>query len=157
MASPELRLCMAVDAAQLKATRDQVRLFLHAHAVDADVALDILLCVHEACANAIEHSSSASAVDVVVRLEQASVSVVVADRGLGLDIELHDLHREPGLLQPDGRGLYVMACVMDELEVHVDGGTEIRMIKRFAPRLLSGEDPEAAPSIPADAPPSGLE
>ena len=135
----------------------QVRLFLHAHGVADEVALDILLCVHEACANAIEHSSSASGVDVVLRLVEASVTVVVADRGLGLDIELHDLHREPGVLQPDGRGLYVMACIMDELEVHVDGGTEIRMIKRFAPQLLSSEDPESRPSLPTDAPPSSLE
>ena len=156
MASPELRFCMAVDAGELKGSRQQVRAFLRAQDVDEEVALDILLCVHEACANAIEHSNSASGVDVVVRLEEANVSVVVADRGLGLDIELHDLHRVPGLLQPNGRGLYVMACLMDELEVHIDGGTEIRMIRRFTPRPLLRENPEAPPSIPADAPSSGL-
>jgi len=80
----------------------------------------------------------------------------VADRGRGLDIDLHDPHLKPGLSQLRGRGLYVMARLMDELEVHIDGGTEIRMNKRVTPRLLSRDGPEAPPSSPAGAPPSDL-
>jgi anti-sigma regulatory factor (Ser/Thr protein kinase) len=134
MASPELRFCIPADAGRLEASRERVRLFLDANDVEEEAAHDVLLCVHEACANAIRHSGSTSGVDVELRLQEACVSIVVADRGLGLDIDLHHPHRKPELLQAGGRGLYVIACLMDELEVHIDGGTEIRMNKRFAPR-----------------------
>jgi len=134
VASPELRLCVPIDVARLEESREEVRLFLQAHGVDEEAVHDVSLCVHEACANAIEHSRSTTDVDVELHLEEASVSIVVADKGLGLDLELLDQHSKPELLQPGGRGLYVMACLMDELEVHIDGGTEIRMQKLFGPR-----------------------
>ena len=96
-------------------------------------AHDVLLCVHEACANSVEHSLSRTGIDVELCVGPTSVSVVVADKGLGLDLDLYDPQRKPELLQADGRGLYVMACLMDELEVHIDGGTVIRMKKQFTP------------------------
>ena len=138
MASPQLRFCMAVDAGQLEVSRERVRLFLRVHGVDEQSAHDVLLCVHEACVNAIEHSRSKTGVDVELCVAPTSVSAVVADKGLGLDLDLYDPHRKPELLQPDGRGLYVMACLMDELEVHIDGGTVIRMQKRFTRRHRPG-------------------
>jgi anti-sigma regulatory factor (Ser/Thr protein kinase) len=136
MASPELRLCIPIDAARLEESRDEVRLFLQAHGVEEQTVEDLVLCVHEACANSIEHSLSRTAIDVEMCVRPTSVSVVVADKGLGLDLDLYEAHRQPDPLQPDGRGLYLMACLMDELEVHMDGGTEIHMNKRFAPRRL---------------------
>lgn len=120
---------MAADAGQLEGSRKQVRGFLHAHGVETQAANDVLLCVHEACANAIEHSASAQGIDVELRVEDAGVSVVVADEGRGLDVDLHEPYCRPDLLQPKGRGLYVMTCLMDKFEVHIDGGTEIRMTK----------------------------
>jgi len=134
VASPELRLCIPIDVARLEESREEVRLFLQAHGVDEEAVHDVSLCVHEACANAIEHSRSTTDVDVELHLEETSLSVVVADKGLGLDLDLLDRRREPELLQPGGRGLYVIACLMDELEVHIDGGTVMRMHKQLAPR-----------------------
>jgi hypothetical protein len=55
-------------------------------------------------------------------------------RCLAVDLDLYDPRRRPELLQAGGRGFYVMARLMDELEVHIDGGTVIHMNKRFVPR-----------------------
>ena len=129
MTSPELRLCIPIDAARLEESREDVRLFLQDHGVEEQTVEDLVLCVHEACANSIEHSLSRAAIDVELRVGPTSVSVVVADKGFGLDLDLYDPRRKPELLQPGGRGFYVMACLMDELEVHIDGGTVIRMNK----------------------------
>jgi anti-sigma regulatory factor (Ser/Thr protein kinase) len=134
MASPELRLCIPIDVARLEESRDQVRLFLQAHGVEKQTVADLVLCVHEACANSVEHSLSRTSIDVELRVGPTSVTVVVADKGLGLDLDLHEVHRQPGPLRPEGRGLYLMACLMDELEVHLDGGTVIRMNKQLALR-----------------------
>jgi anti-sigma regulatory factor (Ser/Thr protein kinase) len=149
MTSPELRICMAVDAGQLEGSRERVRLFLQGHGVDEEAAHDVLLCVHEACANAIKHSLSRTDIDVELCVGPTSVSVVVADKGLGLDLDLWDPQRRPELLQADGRGFYVMACLMDELEVHLDGGTVIRMSKQLAPRPAPARQPGRARGRPA--------
>jgi anti-sigma regulatory factor (Ser/Thr protein kinase) len=131
MASPQLRFCMAVDAGQLEGGRRHVRTFLRDQGVDEEAAYDVLLCVHEACANAIEHSDSASDVDVAVCVDKTSVSIIVSDDGRGLEVAHHTDQHRPALLSPGGRGLYVMAFLMDEFEVHCNGGTEIRMVKRL--------------------------
>jgi anti-sigma regulatory factor (Ser/Thr protein kinase) len=138
MASPELHFCMAVDAAHLQEARRQVRTFLDDQGIDEDAAFDILLCVHEACANAIEHSDSTIDVEVAVCLDEASVSIVVKDAGRGLEAIHHADHHRPATLSSDGRGLYVMSRLMDGLDVHIDDGTEIRMVKRLALVALSG-------------------
>lgn len=132
MASPELRFCMAVDAAHLQGCRQQVRTFLHDLGVDEGAACDILLCVHEACANAVEHSDSALDVEITVRLDQGSISVVVADAGRGPGADHCTGHHKPALLSSGGRGLYVMSRLMDDLTVHAQSGTEIRMVKRLS-------------------------
>jgi anti-sigma regulatory factor (Ser/Thr protein kinase) len=131
LALPELGLCIPIDAARLEESRREVRLFLQIHGVDGQTVEDVVLCVHEACANSVEHSLSRTGIDVELCVGPASVSVVVADKGLGIDLGLCDLHRRPGLLEPGGRGFYVMARLMDQFEVHVDGGTVIRMNRPF--------------------------
>jgi len=134
VALPELHLCVPVDTAWLKESREEMRRFLQAHGVEEQTAEDLVLCAHEACANAIEHSLSRTDIDVYLYVGSTSVTVVVADKGLGLDLGLHDLQRKPELLQASGRGLYVMASLMDELDVYLDGGTAIRMNRQLAPR-----------------------
>ena len=132
MVSPQLHFCMAADAGQLFESRQQVRGFLSSHGVEPPATDDVVLSVHEACANAIEHSHTVQAIDVALRLEGAQLSVVVADGGCGLDLDRHEPHGRPELHTPKGRGLYIMASLMDEFAVHRNGGTEIRMIKRLA-------------------------
>lgn len=130
--SHRLRLSVPIDASLLPAVREQVRAFLRLHEVDTESMDDIVFCVHEACTNAIHHSKSHADVDVELVLEGQSVRVAVNDSGCGLDVNQCDPLREPELLCLRGRGLYLMAKLMDEFEISIDGGTEIRMLKRLA-------------------------
>ena len=106
--------------------------FLHLHAVDPEATDDVVISVHEACANAIHHSKSRADVVVELVLDAQGVRVSVSDSGCGLDLDQCDPLREPELLRLRGRGLYLMAKLMDEFEISVDGGTEIRMRRRLA-------------------------
>jgi anti-sigma regulatory factor (Ser/Thr protein kinase) len=127
------RLCLSVasSASRLPGMRHQVQLFLRLHAVDSESIDDVVMCVHEACANAVHHSRSHADIVVELSLEGRSVKVVVSDSGCGLDLDQCDPLREPELLRLRGRGLYLMAKLMDEFEISIDGGTEIRMLKRL--------------------------
>ena len=111
--------------------RHEVLRFLRLHAVDPESSDDVVMCVHEACANAVNHSKSRADIVVELVLEGHSVKIAVTDSGCGLDLDQCDPLREPELLRLRGRGLYLMAKLMDEFEISVDGGTEIRMRKRL--------------------------
>ena len=128
--SPRLRLAVLSDASRLPAMRHEVLRFLRLHAVDAESADDVM-SVHEACANAVHHSQSRADIAVELVLDGRSVKVAVSDSGCGLDLEQCAPLREPELLRLRGRGLYLMATLMDEFEISIDGGTEIRMRKRL--------------------------
>ena len=112
--------------------RHEMQRFLRLHAVDSESADDVVMSVHKACANAVHHSKSRADIVVELVLEDHSVRVAVTDSGCGLDLEQCDPLREPELLRLRGRGLYLMAKLMDEFEISIDGGTEIRMCKRLA-------------------------
>jgi anti-sigma regulatory factor (Ser/Thr protein kinase) len=119
--------------------RHEVLLFLRLHGVDPESINDVVMCVHEACANAVHHSGSHADVVVELALEAQSVKVAVSDSGCGLDLTQRDPMREPELLRLKGRGLYLMAKLMDEFEISVAGGTEIRMLKHL-PEGVGRED-----------------
>jgi len=129
--SPRLRLAVLSDASRLPAMRHDVQRFLRLHAVDPEATDDVVMSVHEACANAVHHSKSRADIVVELVLDGRSVKVAVSDSGCGLDLEQCHPLREPELLRLRGRGLYLMAKLMDEFEISIDGGTEIRMRKRL--------------------------
>ena len=112
--------------------RRELLRFLRLHAVDPESIDDVVMSVHEACANAVHHSKSRANIVVELVLDAQSVKVAVNDSGCGLDLDQCDPLREPELLRLRGRGLYLMAKLMDEFEISIDGGTEIRMCKRLA-------------------------
>ena len=130
--SPRLSLSVPSDASRMSAARHQVRLFLRLHAVDPESIDDVVMSVHEACANAVHHSKSRRDVGVELVLDAQSVKVAVSDSGCGLNLDQCNPRREPELFRLRGRGLYLMAKLMDEFEISIDGGTEIRMLKRLA-------------------------
>ena len=135
MPPSNLHVRVPASAARLTQSIEPVRAFLQAHKIDGRTARDILFCVHESCANAIKHGGSDEDVDVRVSLAEGAVHLFIADRGRGLDLNRYDPHRQPSLAKSGGRGLYVMACLMDDIEISLDGGTEIRMVKRLPPRV----------------------
>jgi serine/threonine-protein kinase RsbW len=127
----ELRLKVPVDAAALSAHIERARSFLRDHDVDRGIAWNVAFCVHECCTNAILHSGSPADIEVQIRLDEESVTALVTDRGRGLDVTRCD-PREPELLSDCGRGLYLIASLMDEFDIDVERGTRIRMTKRLA-------------------------
>lgn len=126
-----LRLRVPADAATLSRHIGRVRTFLNEHGLDAGTTEDIRLCVHECCANSIRHSGSRDDIDVSLTLDDRGVTILVVDNGCGLDADTCDPRRVPDPHATRGRGLFLVARLMDDVDVSVDGGTEVRMTKRL--------------------------
>ena len=133
MPPSHLHVQVPAKVATLAQSIEPVRAFLQGHKIDQRAVRDILLCVHEACVNAIRHSGSDDDIDVRLSLGEGLAHLLVADKGGGLDLSRCDPHRRPSPAESGGRGLYLMACLMDEIEISLDGGTELRMTKRLPP------------------------
>ena len=65
--------------------------------------------------------------------------ILVRDYGVGIAAEA--LSVAPAPLAENGRGLYIIRRLMDELDVRVSEGTELRMVKRVPGQGLAGDDP----------------
>jgi anti-sigma regulatory factor (Ser/Thr protein kinase) len=105
----------------------------------------ILLAVHEAAANAIEHSGSGGPVAIGATLEDGSIVAEVSDTGSWKTV---------GPSDERGRGLALIAGLVSQLEITPrPGGTSVRMV-----RVVGGEAREgrsAATTLPTRArPPS---
>jgi len=95
----------------------------------------LLIAVIEAGTNAIQHGNvfdDEKNVTFEFRIGQRAVTVQVEDRGKGFDPKLVENPTDPSnLLDPNGRGLYLMRSLMDDVsfEVRRDHGTTVRLIK----------------------------
>ena len=124
-------LCLAVDpvVSALAGARDLVRSFLRGFGLPEQTVFDVVLSVQEACKNAIRFSGSERPVDVTVSVRAGEVGFVIRDHGVGFaprPIEL-GTHPDPGDAQ--GRGLFLMHCLMDDLEITRDRGAIVRARK----------------------------
>ena len=93
---------------------------------------DVLLALTEATANAALHSGTDVA-EVKLTVLEGHVRLTVADRGRGFDFSRTDLSQRPSLLSTGGRGLYLISCVMDSVDVDVSNGTTMTMTKYLRP------------------------
>lgn len=109
-----------------------MRVFLACHGVAAEVIEDVLLCMQEAAKNAMRFGDREHAVTVEVSLEGGDVMLVVRDEGMGFDPTSVDIGVLPDPLNPQGRGLYLIAALMDDVSICSHGGTEIHMRKSLA-------------------------
>jgi serine/threonine-protein kinase RsbW len=116
----------------LASARYETRDFLAAHGVHRLCTEDILLALTEATANAAAHSGCDVA-EVRLAFFDDHVRLTVVDRGRGFDPSLIDLSRRPSLMSPGGRGLYLISCVMDTVQVDASNGTTITMTKQLGP------------------------
>jgi serine/threonine-protein kinase RsbW len=69
----------------------------------------------------------------VVRVDDARLVIEVADQGEGFDLDscLHDPTTPERLSREDGRGLFLMFQLMDEVErIHAKGRNVVRMTLR---------------------------
>jgi anti-sigma regulatory factor (Ser/Thr protein kinase) len=93
----------------------------------------VILAVHEACTNVIEHcygGDMAQRIDITVFVTADDIAIEVRDYGQKQDVTaikpraLHDV-------RPRGLGTYFMQSVMDDVTYHSsDTGTLVRMTKR---------------------------
>src|SRR5690606_8886429 len=92
---------------------------------------DIVLCIEEACSNAIRHSGAADdGMRIALRFDGDDLIAEVRDHGRGFDVGSCDPGRMPDPLAPGGRGLYLMGQLTDDLQLRCEGGLEVRLVKR---------------------------
>jgi serine/threonine-protein kinase RsbW len=119
-------------SSHLAAARHQASDFLAALGVHRLCIEDVLVALTEATANAVMHSG-ADAADIRLAVLDDYVRLIVTDRGVGFKPDPADLSRRPGLLSPGGRGLYLISCVMDSVQIDGAHGTTITMVKHLRP------------------------
>jgi serine/threonine-protein kinase RsbW len=97
------------------------------------LSLNVPVALTEAISNAILRGNGDDASKSVrVRADVNSVRLVceVHDEGLGFDLEActEDPTTPENLLREDGRGLFLMRRLMDEVERFSDGGNVVRLV-----------------------------
>jgi anti-sigma regulatory factor (Ser/Thr protein kinase) len=129
-----LGLEVAPEPSHLTDARERLRDFLHRHCPDTHVVAEVVLCLEEACTNVIRHSGAREAMHVALRFDDDALVCLVRDRGCGFDTASFDPEAVPDPLSSQGRGLYIISRIMDELRLCSDGGLEVEMVKRAVPR-----------------------
>ncbi len=127
---PRLAFRLALEPSRLLRARERIRDYLLAHCADAHLIDQVVLCVEEACTNAIRHSASDEEMVVSLHFEHGDLVASVTDAGHGFDVDGFDPSVQPDLMATGGRGLYLMAQMMDDLELRNEGGIEVRMTRR---------------------------
>lgn len=122
---------LPLDVSALPVARHQLSAFLYALDLEREVVDSVLLCVQEACKNAIRFSGSPKGIDLSVTLEKGTVRAVVRDYGGGFDLTLQT-DEAPDPLRDSGRGLFLIKALMDHVEIFGSAGTEVRMCKALA-------------------------
>ena len=103
-----------------------VRLALTAFAAAMNMTVnaieDIKRAVTEACTNAIQHAypnaRHCGTVHIACWVEGNEGGGEVSDEGIGMS-------------SPEGLGIMIMRALMDEVEIKVERGTKVRMVKRI--------------------------
>jgi PAS domain S-box-containing protein len=127
---PRLSFSLPLDPARLLRARHRVRDYLNEHVADAEAIDAVVLAVEEAMTNAVRHSGARDELDIMLHFEGADLIAEVRDRGGGFDLASFDPQRRPDPQAPSGRGLYLIARLMDDVRLRCDGGLEVRAVKR---------------------------
>jgi serine/threonine-protein kinase RsbW len=99
--------------------------------LDGSTTWDLMLATTEAVANAVEHGQACDPLGIFVRVEavDGTFGVEVCDCGGCFPAEASS--RKPD--QQGGRGMPIIAAIMDRLEIHPSRGlTRVRFEKRLA-------------------------
>jgi anti-sigma regulatory factor (Ser/Thr protein kinase) len=123
----QLRLRVPTDPAILSDVRRVLRAWLQHQGAGADDVTEVIIAVHEACANAIEHgySDAAREFELNALAGVGELAVTVRDRGRW---------RAPRE-RNRGRGLAMIAAAMDEVDINRSpAGTEVTMRRRLTGR-----------------------
>jgi anti-sigma regulatory factor (Ser/Thr protein kinase) len=128
----EVLLSLPLEMQRLAGLRDEVRAYLASCAVPQAIIEDVLLCVHEACTNALLYGHSAQPIEVGVTVSGSLVSATVRGGGAGFDPHLADVADPPDPMRAQGRGLFIISFLMDSLELDCARGTTLYMSKDWA-------------------------
>ncbi len=126
---PRLIFRLPPDPSRLLRARERMRDYLQQYCSDQRAIDDVVLAVQEACTNAIRHSGSEEDIEVNLRLDGGDLLAEVRDKGRGFDAGDIDLDKPPPPLENCGRGLYLMAHLMDTLTLDNSGGLRVSMTK----------------------------
>jgi anti-sigma regulatory factor (Ser/Thr protein kinase) len=113
--------------------RRTLRDFLSRQALDASVVYDVVLAVDEAFINAVGHAEAIDdPIHVTARVSESEASVEIRDGGGGFAYHKADPPSAPDALRPNGRGVFLMERLMDEVSVRSGrSGTTVRMVRRL--------------------------
>jgi anti-sigma regulatory factor (Ser/Thr protein kinase) len=129
----ELRLVVPMDICSLADLRWRTWAYLAAAGVAPGMLDDILIALHEAVANALQHSGASEAIAVRVKATSASVLVEVADQGRGIDTAVSIPPKPPSLTAEKGRGLFMIWSLMSSVRFSHSSGTHLVMVKELFP------------------------
>ena len=118
-------------AAQMRRT---LRAYLSGQALDAKAVFDVVLAADEAFINAVGHAGAVGdAIRVSASVSKSEVSVEVQDGGAGFTYLRSHQRSIPDVRRPDGRGVFLIESLMDEVSVSSGArGTVVRMVRHLA-------------------------
>ncbi len=111
--SPSLRVCIPPNARYGKSARDEVIAFAHRHRIAICDLEDFVFALGEAIANAIEHSGSRDAIEIVCRIEHDKIVATITDSGRGFITDPLPKTPLPDEFAERGRGLPIMERCSD--------------------------------------------
>ncbi len=138
-APPCLRFRVPPEPSHLRRARERIRDYLRQYSAERDLIDDLVLCVEEAATNAIRHSGADADIDIALEFDGDSLVALVKDQGHGFDLKSFRPEQVPDPNVDHGRGLFIIAALMDSLELRSDGGLEVRM----ACKTTARSDPAA--------------
>jgi PAS domain S-box-containing protein len=147
MGPSRLSFRVTPDPTHLVRSRERVRDYLHQHCSTEQAVDQVVLAVDEACTNALRHSGATEDLEIRLGFDGGDLVVEVRDHGRGLEDVTLDPDHVPDPLANDGRGMYLIRSLMDEVEFSSDRGLLVRMVKRSVRR----------PGSPNDADEDGLD
>ena len=116
--APAVDLRAPADTAQLSEIRRRVRAYVAEAGGGDDVADDLELVVSELATNVIEHTSSPT---LTVRVEK-TLDHWILDVADVDDLSILDHVELPNATEVTGRGLFVVASLVDNVRIIDDGG-----------------------------------
>ncbi len=115
------------QAEELRTLRHELQRWLEGRGASRDIGAEVVLAMHEAAANAVEHAYPQDPGDLIVRASHndGNLVVVVEDEGRW---------RPPRRTDQRGRGLTLMHSLMDDVEIAPSpSGTLVTLRRRVEP------------------------
>ena len=114
--------------------RQALRAYLSQRALDANLVYDVVLAADEAFINAVSHADAADdPILVTARVSESEASVEIRDHGGGFTFRRSDPPSVPDVRRANGRGVFLMESLMDEVSVRSGRrGTIVRMVRHLA-------------------------